>query len=243
MTNSESSQRKLRELLNRLGPPPAPPLPDTDDPIVTLVTSLLIWEATTPKALAAYKRLREKVVDFNDLRVCLPFETQEFLGPRYPHVADRCQRMRAVLRNIYRREHAVNLDRLQGLAKRDVKRYLDSLEGMVPYVSCRLMLLCFNAHRMPVDEQLRTALIEHGAASGSMDVPGVSAWLGRQIKAAKGVETHFALQSWIDEGATRIELGTGASSRLLSGSNASKTAGKKGASERAGAGTINKAAR
>ncbi|MCH6561950.1 MAG: response regulator [Myxococcales bacterium] len=121
--------------------------------------------------------------------------------------------------------------------------YLDSLEGMVPYVSCRVMLLCFNAHRMPVDEQLRTALIEHGAASGSMDVPGVSAWLGRQIKAAKGVETHFALQSWIDEGATRIELGTGASSGLSSASNASKTAGRKGASERAGAGTINKAAR
>ncbi len=132
MRNGDPGQKKLKDLLERIGAVPPPALPESDDPLAVLILSFLTWESTTAKAVAAFKRIREGVVDFNDLRVCLSDETQEIIGPRYPRGLERCQRLRAVLRNIYHREHAVTLDRLEALSKRDIRRYLLSLEGIVP---------------------------------------------------------------------------------------------------------------
>jgi hypothetical protein len=161
--------------------------------------SFLMWEATTDKAIGAYHRLLEHVVDFNDLRVCMPHETHEALGPRYPRVLDRCQRMRAVLKDIYLREHAVKLDKLKEMGKRDVKKYLETLEGIVPYVASRVMLLCFETHAVPVDDQLRTQLIEAGAMEAGIEIPEVAGWLATHIKAEDGIHAHYALQAFSDE--------------------------------------------
>jgi endonuclease III len=174
-------------------------MPDASDPIATLVMSFLLWESTSEKAAAAYERLLQHVVDFNDLRVCMPHETTEALGPRYPRVLDRGQRLRAVLKDIYLREHAVNINRLRDMGKREVKKYLESLEGMVPYVSARVMLLCFQTHAVPVDDHLRTHLVEAGAIEAGVEIPEVSAWLASQIKAEDGIQAHAALQAFSDE--------------------------------------------
>ncbi|MCI0676884.1 MAG: hypothetical protein L0Y42_14055 [Phycisphaerales bacterium] len=190
------------------GPSHAPTLKPVEarpgiDPTAVLIMSMLLWESTTEKALAAYDRLMDHVVDFNDLRVCMPHETLDLIGPRYPRALDRCQRLRAMLRNIYLREHAVNLDRLIGSGKREAKRYVESLEGIVPYVAARVQLLCLGVHAIPVDDQLRIHLIEAEVIDAATEVPELSNWLGSQIKPADGAATHFCLQSWIDEIAAR----------------------------------------
>src|SRR5438552_5300201 len=119
-----------------------------------MVFSFLLWESTTDKAMAGYARLFEHLVDFNDLRVSLPHETAEILGPRYPRVLDRCQRLRAALRTIYIREHAVHLNILKDTGKRDARKYIESLEGIVPFVASRVLVLSFETHAIPVDDQL-----------------------------------------------------------------------------------------
>ncbi len=220
MKNGESCSKKLGELLKRLGTRRAPELSDADDPLAVLVMSFLIWESTTARAVAAYKRIRENIVDFNDLRVSLPHEIQEFIGPRYPQGHERCQRLRAALRSIYLREHAVNLDRQRSFSKRDVKRYIDSLDGIVPYVSSRVMLLCFDTHGIPVDEQLRAALVEVGAADASADLGELSSWLARQVKASDGAAAHYALQAWTDAGR---KAGAGQSTSRRTGGDAAST--------------------
>jgi len=197
--NAPVAIKKFSGLLKKLGDVKPMEFPSADDPIAVLVMSFLLWESTTEKSLAAYARIMEQVVDFNDLRVCMPHETVEYIGPRYPQALDRAQRLRAVLRNVYLREHAVNLTKLQGSGKREARKYIESLEGIVPFVSSRLALLSFETHVIPVDDQLRTLLIEAEVSDNSVENAELGSWLAAHVKAGDGPATHAALQHWVDE--------------------------------------------
>ena len=167
MKNANECAKKLTQLLRKLPAADPPEIPDMDDPVAVLVLSFLMAESTTDRAIAAYAKLRARVVDFNDLRVSMAHETAGYLGARYPMAVERCDRLRSTLRNIYLREHSVKLDHLSAYSKRDVRKYLESLEGMMPYASARVMLLAFDAHAMPVDERLRSQLVAAGAADAN----------------------------------------------------------------------------
>ncbi len=215
MKNASECAKKLAELLKDLPEGQYPEFRDADDPVAVLILSFLMWESTTQKALAAYDRLMSRIVDFNDLRVCMPQEMVEYLGEDYPQALERSQRLRATLRNIYLREHSVSLDRLRTVGKREVKSDILAMEGIVPYVAGRVMLLCFDTHAIPADEQLCVRLASVGAVEGEVDVAEVSAWLARQIKASKGSAAHFALQAWMDgleQMPSAIEIGEGSES-------------------------------
>ena len=231
MKNASECAKNLTALRKTLPAPEAPACADQDDPIAVLVLSFLMWESSTDKAMAAYQRLLESVADFNDLRVCMPHETAGYLGARYPRVTERSERLRASLRNIFLREHAVRLDVLKSATKREIRKYLESLEGMVPYVASRVGLLCFDTHTIPVDEQLRAQLIAADAVDEEATVSEISSWLNRQIKARNGRQTHFALQAWIDE----------VGGKTPAGSRMKVTGGdKKAPAKSAGAGTRRK---
>jgi endonuclease III len=198
--DSAEAGRNLRKLLRNLGRVAPPELPSVDDPIEVLVLSFLMWESTTGRALAAYRDLRESVVDFNDLRVCMPGETVEMIGVRYPLALERAQRLRAVLRDIYLREHAVTLRGLQELGRRDARKYIESLEGMVQYAGARLLLLCCDVHVIPVDEQLREQLLKSGILKEQVELSDLAGWMSRQVRTGTGLQAHYALQAWVDEG-------------------------------------------
>ena len=185
--------------MRKLGTPAEVEHPEADDPIAVLVLSFLMWESTTRKALTAYGRIRSSIVDFNDLRVSMPYEMEQIIGVRYPRSLERSQRLRAVLRDIYGREHSVALGRLSELGKREIKSYMESLEGIVPYVSARVMLLSFDTHAVPVDEQLRIRLIDAAAADPSADVADLGSWLTRRVKSGDGIRSHLSLQDWMEK--------------------------------------------
>ena len=198
MKNPQESARILAGLFRKISKASKPAVPPDGDAVTVMVMSFLMWDSTTAKARAAFKRIMERVVDFNDLRVSMPYEMMEWLGPRYPMGLERCQRLRAALRHTYKREHAICLDRLGGMGRREVKRYLRSLDGIAPYVADRVTLLCFDAHCIPVDERLRGALIKAGICDESVQIAELSSWLARQVKAADAASTHLSLQAWSD---------------------------------------------
>lgn len=211
--------------------------PDAGDPIAVLVFSFLLWETSLDRATTAYEKLTQAVVDFNDLRICMPHESVAFIGSNYPRALDRCQRMRASLRDIYLREHAVSLERVQAMGKRDVRKYIETLAGMTPFVAERVLLLAFDAHGVPVDEQLRTQLIDEDVLEEGIEVPEAVSWLSRQIKSVDSRGTHFGLQRWIDDQAassrtkkpSRKKLSKTSAARKSSGSTTrKKSAGKSG---------------
>jgi hypothetical protein len=200
MKNPANAAKKLSALLRKLGSGSPPrELPSTEDPIGTIVVSMLLWDSTTERAVAGFQKLMNEAVDYNDLRVCMPHETIEILGVRYPRVQERCQRLRAVLRGIYLREHAVSLDSLKGQGKREVKKYIESLDGITPYASSRVLLLSFDTHAVPVDEQLKDLLVDGEVCEPDVEISDLSAWLAAQIKAEDAAAAHYGLQAWSDK--------------------------------------------
>ena len=198
MKNATTAARNLKSLLRKIGNAPTP-APGPEGPLEVLVESFLMWECTTERAATAYERIFGHVVDFNDLRVTMPHELVEVIGERFPLALERSQRLRAALRDIYMREHSMSLDRLRTLGKREVKKYMESLDGVVPYVSSRLLLLCFETHAVPVDDQLRSRLVEADVVTDEVETSELASWLARQIKATKGAQTHRDLQAWVDK--------------------------------------------
>jgi hypothetical protein len=201
---ADASTRKLQQVMKRLrreGEPPAgPDIPDGCEPILTnLIYSMALWEASSGQARAALKRMRDAVVDFNELRVCVPDEVASMLGERYPLASERCLRLRSVLNEVYRRQHCMSLTHLASLPKREARAYLDSLPGMPQFVSARIQVVCLGGHAVPTDERLRDLLAGEGVFADTTSAEEAASWLERQIKAEESLSAHHLFQAWSDE--------------------------------------------
>lgn len=173
---------------------------DPAEPLLgEFVRAFMIWESTTAKAEAVLKRMADAVVDFNELRICLPDELARMMGERYPRVEERALRLRAALTEIYHRQHAVTLEPLMTMNKRDAKDYLDSLEGVPRFVSARLLLLCLGGHAAPTDGRIAKRLIEAHITENGSTPEAAGATLERLVRAGEMVEVYRLLQAWADD--------------------------------------------
>jgi len=210
-------------------PTPVPEPVSGKDPIHSLAFAFLLWEATTTEAVEAWMRVREAIVDDNDLRISLPFEIVELLGPKYPRAMERSERMRASLNDIYRREHSVSLARLAPMGKREQRAYIESLEGMAPFVAARTLLVCYGVHGVPIDERICAALADGGAVEAGTDPVELGSVLGRQVKAEQAEAFHLALLTVADAAAGQPR---GATTRKTT----RKTTPRKGRAGKSGSG-------
>jgi endonuclease III len=164
-----------------------------------LVFSMLLWEATTSQAKAAFKRLRDSFVDLNDVRVAMDEEIAASIGERYPLSRERARRIRAALNDVYRRFHAVSLASARELSKRDAKALLVSLEGVPLFASHRVLLVELGIHAIAVDERLREMLMEEGVLDEANDVSSATAFLERHIASDDALCVAGLLQEWADQ--------------------------------------------
>ncbi len=215
MTSTDPT-RRLTSLLKRLrsehpdlASEPASslaPVPEWADAVLDeFLLSFLMWESTTAKARAALRRIRECVVDYNELRVCLPHELSELMGERYPRAQERTERLHAALTDLYKREHAMSFARLADAPKRDALSYLTSLEGVPPYVASRVLVVSLGGHAVPVDERLVALLVAEGVVESGATAESAASWLDRHVRAPEALPTHLLLQLWSDEGTARKE--------------------------------------
>jgi hypothetical protein len=200
--------KKLVSLIRRLKglhaapecPSVAPDPPDEFDALThQLVFSILLWEASTGQAKAAMRRIREAVVDYNELRVCVPDEVAHVLGDKYPLAHERAMRMRSILNDVYHRQHAISLKHLGEIGRREARAYLDSLEGVPPFVSARVCLVAGIGHAIPADERLCDLLMQEQVLEAGTSPAAGASWLERHIRAEEALDTHLVLQAWSDE--------------------------------------------
>lgn len=189
----------LRALRDRHGPIEVAPLGLIDQ----FIWSFLLWEADPSDAERALHKVQKAVVDFNELRVCLPEETVAIIGPRYSRAHERAMRLRAGLQDIYFREHMVSLDHLKDSPKRTARQYLDTLDGVPPFVSGRVFLMGLGGHATPLDDRLLENLIEAGVFDDDATPERAIPALERHVKAEDAVETHMLLMAWCAAGAPR----------------------------------------
>lgn len=195
--NAAAHVRKLSALLKQLQKLPMEPW-QALDPISQVVMGFLEWNATARSAQAAYGRLMQELVDHNDLRVSHVREVVALIGPKYPRVEERAARLHDVLQAIYEREHAMTLAGLEKRSRRDVRQYLDSLPGMVPYVAAQVSLCCFGAGGMPVDDIILGHLQAQGIVEPATTVIQAEHFLEKHIESSEAVEMHRRLRAWAD---------------------------------------------
>lgn len=202
--------RRLARLLERLREQPGPDAAPAEGPssdvqrMRELVRSFLVWEAGERRAAAALDAVASSLVDFNELRVCLPRELCALLGRDYPRPEERCQRLRAVLNDIFKRENAVTLEAPARLGKREARAYLTALDGMPAFVADRLTLVLFGGHAFPVDARLAVLLAREGVAERP-DAESVASWMERQIHAGEALEAYRLIERWADEADSTAE--------------------------------------
>ena len=163
-----------------------------------VIYSHLLWNATARQASIAYKKMISATVDLNDLRMNHVFEMIEIIGVSYPQAEERAKRLKSVLNAIYKREHNVTLESLEGAGKRDIREYFETLNGITPFVCNRVISMSFDVAAVPVDERTLDALIASGIVHEDAGVADTAAWLGRQIKASDVIHTHVSLQAWVE---------------------------------------------
>ncbi|MEZ6232571.1 MAG: hypothetical protein R3B68_00115 [Phycisphaerales bacterium] len=168
---------------------------------VELVRSMLWWESGRAGADAAMAALGGHVVDLNELRVCLPDEITGMLGPGDPRAQERAERLRACLNDVFAREHDVRLAHLAEEGKRDVRAYLESLDGMHPFVAARVVLLCFGGHAFPIDARLRDCLAKHKVVPPETPAGDAGSWMERQFRAGEAAEAYLLLEACAEQSA------------------------------------------
>lgn len=207
MKNAAQHARKLNGLIRRIKPKYDVPEYDELDPVEQLIRSFLLWEASVAQADAGYDRLMKGVVDNNDLRVTDADDIAAMLGPRFPRVEERAYRLKESLNDIYEREHAVSLDALKTMSKRDARVYLDALRGMVPFVSARVMLLSLTGHAIPLDDRMLLRLQADEVAELKAALPEVQAFLEHQVKASDAVMVAELLRQYAETTPVKVVPG------------------------------------
>ncbi len=191
--------KNLAALLKRLKARYEPAPPPKRSPMDELLFGLLLWEATTPKAEAALKRLRDAHVDDNDMRVTRPHEIAASLGKLYPKAEERSARLHAVLSDIYKREHNVTLTPVMAMSKRDAAKYIETLSGLPLFASARWQLLVHESHHMPVDDRMFSRLLAAGVVEEGDDVEKAAGVLQRHVKHEDALQAHLLLQAWSED--------------------------------------------
>lgn len=195
MTEADEQTQSLQSLHEVLAGVPAGQAPDdcpepacpkgADAVLARLVESFFWWEAGSKHAAAALEKLCAELVDYNELRICLPDETQTMIGVRFPRGQERCERLHATLNAIYNREHGLTLETLLSMPKREARMYLDGLEGITPFIASRVMLLTLGAHAFPVDSRVSGVLDLASLVDKGEHATAVSSKMERLLRAGE----------------------------------------------------------
>lgn len=201
MTQTLGDARRLNGILRSTKATAEPADPPETPVVERLIRAFLTWETTTRQADQAYNRLMRRVVDFNDMRVTDLADLVEAIGPRVSRAEERALRIRHVLHAIYEQEHAVSLERYRDLPKREARKQLDEMTGMVPFVSASVVLLALGGHAMPVDDQLLGRLKRDGVVDEEATLDQVVAFLEYQVPASDNLKAYARLRKYAEQGA------------------------------------------
>jgi endonuclease III len=173
------------------------PLPGPVSPIEQLIVAVLSQESTVAKARKALAQINSGLVDYNELRVSTPAEIANAVGRQVPRVVERAKSLIRVLNAVYQNEYAVSLDGLAGKGVREVKAYLDQLDGATPYVVASVMLWSLNGHAIPINDTALAFLKRHDLVDADAQCAEVQSFLERHISAADAKSFCLDLEAYI----------------------------------------------
>ncbi len=199
MKESSEYGARLKKLINRLqrsGGVAAEP--EIQDVTAELILACLSEYNPENKARAALNKLRNHFVDFNELRVSRSTEVIEALGKNFQEARPTAERILKILRQVFRKMHSMDLESLRLMGKREAKTYIESLEGITPYVVSRVMMRGLDGHAFPMHEPMLKMLRAEEVVDAQAAADEVQGFLERQITSARIHKVYALLRRHAD---------------------------------------------
>ena len=176
--------RRVKRLFHKLKQEHGTPeIPDPTDPLHQLLLALLTSESSDQRGHRAMKALFDVMVDFNEIRVSTSAEIARAISQHLPNPIKHAETIRNALDAVFRKEHAIRLDRLNKLGRREARQYLTQLSGVDAAAAASVVLWSLGGHAIPVSERLFQALRDADLVDASASIDQVQAFLERNISA------------------------------------------------------------
>ncbi len=198
MKHGSDYAKRLRQLFNRLVRKfgkPKPPEPS--EPLEQLLVAILGGNTSHHKALTAFRKLREQMVDLNELRVTPVSELAKIIGPLIPQADIKAQRIVDVLNDIRRRHDTLDLSFLKQRGRREAREYLESLEGVDRCTAASVTLFSLGGHAMPVDDLTLQLLRKDEVVDAAAELPEVQSFLEHHISASDAAVFSLLLDRYV----------------------------------------------
>jgi endonuclease-3 len=185
MATTINKQRIVTELLTVA--PPAPAMEEAPLPVLEQFIYALCREDSTPEqARRAFKNLRERFYDWNEVRVSSQRELEDALAG-LSNTEGRAQRLLSFLQEVFETTFSFDLD---GLIKKGVKqaaKHLARYQAADDYVGAWVVQRTLGGHAIPLDQStLRTTRRLGLLDSDQEDLEAARASLEHIIPKSKG---------------------------------------------------------
>jgi len=194
MKDAKSYEKKVKKLL--VGMKKGKTGSRQDDPLLLLVRAALEENASTANVEKSLSTFEKEFVDINELRVAQPGELVDLLDRSYPNSRRTSERITTALNKVFYDANDLTLGHLESMAKRDLRRKLSEL-GLSPYIAGTLILMVFNGHAIPVDEDLVETLEMDGYVAPGSDLTEVQAFLERVISQKDAIAAHEFFRGYV----------------------------------------------
>jgi endonuclease III len=189
MKHGAEYAKRIRSLYNQLRRQHGKPQPpDHTEPLEQLILGILARGTTETKAQVAFRRLRESLVDYNELRVTPCVELAEMLGRDLPDVVARARDLVDALNAVYDRHNAVDLAFLRDKPVRDAREYLRALTGVDEFTAARVVLHSLGGHAIPVDECMMQVFRKENLIGQDATVVEVQTFLEHHVTASEAAD-------------------------------------------------------
>ncbi len=162
---------------------------DTDAlPVLEQFIYGLCREGTTrERADEAFRTLRERFFDWNEIRVSSPREVEEAFAD-LPRAVERAHRLISFLQEVFETTFSYDLESLQKKGMKQAAKQLSRYQAATPYVVGWVVQQSLGGHAIPVDEPtLRSARRMGLVEEGEGDTEAIQASLEHLIPKARGL--------------------------------------------------------
>jgi endonuclease III len=166
---------------------PAGASAEGSDLVEELVLAILEEGTDRVTARRGLDSIMEYMVDYNDLRVTPPREIQRLLDRSFPRGGEKARRIPRVLNHIFEKKNSLNINSLRKAPIREVRSFLNMLEGMTPFVSAAVVRRCLGGHAIPVDEVVEKYLKDHDLAPPEASQEELQGFLERHVLASSSL--------------------------------------------------------
>ncbi len=196
--------KKLATRLVRHAPAKTAASQPRPEPLPRLVEAFMEYDTEPARGHAAAAKLIAAMVDFNDLRVTSVMEMISMIGTRYPFADSRCAALRRTLQSIYDREHQMSLECLKHMKKAEVRKYLQTLYGINPYVEAAVAFDSADVHAVPVDTKLLLWMMSKEAVSPETTVLDLQQTLEKVLRSDEMADFHHGARRELEAFTPRV---------------------------------------